>query len=313
MTARTIRTAFGAAGISLALVLAGCSTADPLGGDGGDTGDGDTSTITIGSQGFAESDILAYVYGLVLEENGYDVEYELGIGSRETFIPALQDGSIDFIPDYSGNLLYGADPEATATSSEDVTAALPAALEDLGLTVLEAAPAEDADALVVTPEFAEANDLTEIGDLAALNGAFTLGANTEFESRPYGRDGLAEVYGVEGWTFLPIDDFGGPATLEALLSNQIQVADIYTTTPSIAQNDLVVLEDPEDLIAAQNIIPLLNAELDIDALADLLDPVSAELTTEELLALNETAAGDDQPSPEDVARGWLVENGFIEE
>lgn len=311
MTARSNRVAAGLLAVALSGALVACSTSDPLEGDGG-TGGGDPTSITIGSQGFAESDILAYVYGLVLEENGYDVDYELGIGSREAFIPALQDGSIDFIPDYSGNLLYGADPDAEATSPEDVAAALPDALESLGLAVLEPAPAEDADALVVTPEFSEENGITSIGDLAKLNGAFTLGANTEFESRPYGRDGLASVYGVEDYTFLPIDDFGGPATLQALLDDQIQVADIYTTTPSIKQNDLVVLDDPENLIAAQNIIPLLNGELDVDALAELLNPVSEALTTEELLELNETAAGDDQPSPEQVARDWLVANGFLE-
>lgn len=309
MNARSTRLAAGVAALGLTAALAACSSADPLGGE--TTDGGDPTTITIGSQGFAESDILAHLYGLVLEENGYEVDYELGIGSRETFIPALQDGSIDFIPDYSGNLLYGADPDASATSPEDVAAALPAALEPLGLAVLEPAPAEDADALVVTPEFSQANGITSIGDLAELDGAFTLGANTEFESRPYGREGLASVYGVEGYTFLPIDDFGGPATLQALLDDQIQVADIYTTTPSIAQNDLVVLDDPENLIAAQNIIPLLNADLDVDALAELLDPVSAALTTEELLDLNEIAASDDQPSPEQVARDWLVANGFI--
>lgn len=309
MNARSTRLAAGVAALGLTAALAACSSADPLGGE--TTDGGDPTTITIGSQGFAESDILAHLYGLVLEENGYEVDYELGIGSRETFIPALQDGSIDFIPDYSGNLLYGADPDASATSPEDVAAALPAALEPLGLAVLEPAPAEDADALVVTPEFSQANGITSIGDLAELDGAFTLGANTEFESRPYGREGLASVYGVEGYTFLPIDDFGGPATLQALLDDQIQVADIYTTTPSIAQNDLVVLDDPENLIAAQNIIPLLNADLDVDALAELLDPVSAALTTEELLELNEIAASDDQPSPEQVARDWLVANGFI--
>lgn len=309
MNARSTRLAAGVAALGLTAALAACSSADPLGGE--TTDGGDPTTITIGSQGFAESDILAHLYGLVLEENGYEVDYELGIGSRETFIPALQDGSIDFIPDYSGNLLYGADPDASATSPEDVAAALPTALEPLGLAVLEPAPAEDADALVVTPEFSQANGITSIGDLAELDGAFTLGANTEFESRPYGREGLASVYGVEGYTFLPIDDFGGPATLQALLDDQIQVADIYTTTPSIAQNDLVVLDDPENLIAAQNIIPLLNADLDVDALAELLDPVSAALTTEELLDLNEIAASDDQPSPEQVARDWLVANGFI--
>lgn len=309
MFTHSTRLIAGVAALGLAGALAACSTQDPLGGEG--DGGGDVMTIVVGSQGFAESDILAQLYGQVLAANGYDVSYQPGIGSRETFIPALQDGSIDLIPDYAGNLLYGADPGATATSTEDVVAALPAALEPRGLAVLDAAPAEDADALVVTPEFAAEHGLVSIGDLAPIASQITIGANTEFESRPYGREGLESVYGVTGWTFKAIDDYGGPGTLSDLLAGNIQVADIYTTTPSIKQNDLVVLEDPENLIAAQNIIPLLRADRVTDELAALLDPVSAALTTDELLSLNEISAGDDKPSPEQVARDWLTANGFL--
>lgn len=113
----------GLAALGLTASLAACSGGNPLGGDDGDESLG---SITIGSQGFAESDILAQLYGQALAAGGYTVDYAPGIGSRETFIPALQDGSIDLIPDYAGNLLYGADPDATATSTADVMAALPA-------------------------------------------------------------------------------------------------------------------------------------------------------------------------------------------
>lgn len=304
----TKRTAIGALSLGIgAVLLAGCTSTDPL--DPGDRGDTGSGTITIGNQAFPESELLAQIYGQYLEANGYEVDYEAGIGSRETFIAALQDGSIDLIPDYAGNALVYADPDAEETSAEDVEAALPAALEPLGLAVTAAAPGEDSDALVVTPEFAEANDLATIGDLAPLSAEITLGANTEFE--PRWREGLAEVYGFEGWTFKPIDDYGGPGTLADLLAGAIQVADIYTTTPSIAANDLVVLDDDRDLFAAQNIIPLLNADVLTDDLAGLLDDVSALITTDVLLELNAEMAGDAKPSAADVAEAWLTEQGLL--
>lgn len=300
------RLAAGLAVLGVGLLTSGCTATDPL----ATTAEPD-STITIGSQGFAESDILAYVYGLVLADQGYDVTYQLGIGAREIFIPALQDGSIDLIADYSGNLLRAADPGAAASTSKDVNAALPAALEELDLTALEPAPAQDADALVVTAKFAEEHDLTSIGDLAPIASQITIGSNTEYETRQYGRPGLADVYGVEGWTFLPIDDFGGPATLEALLADRIQVADIFTTNPALEREDLVVLDDPKQLIAAQNIVPLLNETLPADELGAVLNPVSAQLTTAELTALNAVAAGPDKPSPERTAHDWLVQKGLL--
>ena len=305
-TMRRVAPAAAALGLG-ALVLAGCAGGgDPL--DPGTGGD-DAGTITIGNQAFPESELLAQIYGQYLEANGYEVAYEAGIGSRETFITALQDGSIDLIPDYAGNALIYANPDAEETSAEDVEAALPAALEPLGLAVTAAAPGEDSDALVVTREFASANGLETIGDLAPIAASVTLGANTEFE--PRWRDGLAEVYGFEGWAFKAIDDYGGPGTLADLLADAIQVADIYTTTPSIAANDLVVLEDDLDLFAAQNVIPLLNADVLTDELAALLDEVSALITTDVLLELNGEMASDAKPSAAQVATAWLTEVGLL--
>jgi osmoprotectant transport system substrate-binding protein len=304
----TKRAGISVLALGLTVALASCAGGgDPLGEETGGAGTG--GSITIGNQNFGESEILAQIYGQVLAANGYDVSYEPGIGSRETFIIALQDGSIDLIPDYAGNALIYANPDATETSAADVEAALPEALEPLGLAVTAAAPGEDSDALVVTPEYAEANDLTAIGDLAPLASSITLGANTEFE--PRWREGLAETYGFEGWAFKAIDDYGGPGTLADLLAGNIQVADIYTTTPSIADNDLVVLEDDQDLFAAQNIIPLLNADVLTDEIAALLDEVSAKITTEVLLELNAQFAGADAPSAADVATAWLESQGLL--
>lgn len=304
---RVKRITAGLVAIGLTASLAACASGNPLGG-GGST---ELGTITVGSQGFAESDILAQLYGQMLATNGYTVKYAPSIGSRETFIPALQDGSIGLIPDYAGNLLYGADPKATATSTADVMAALPAVLKPLGLTISSAAQAQDADALVVTKEFADANKLVTIADLAPIASTITIGANTEFEGRSYGRAGLESVYGVTGWKFKAIDDYGGPGTLSDLLKNNIQVADIYTTTPSIKANNLVVLQDPKHLIAAQNIVPLFNDKTYSVAVANIVDRVSNVLTTEELMSLNEIAAGDSKPSPEKVAKDWLTKMGLL--
>jgi osmoprotectant transport system substrate-binding protein len=302
--------------LGLTVALASCAGGgDPLGEETGGSGDG--TSITIGNQNFGESEILAQIYGQYLAANGYDVDYEEGIGSRETFVVALQDGSIDLIPDYAGNALIYADPAATATSAEDVEAALPAALESLGLAVTAAAPGEDSDALVVTSEYAETNNLSSISDLVPLASSITIGANTEFEDRwrdssgEITNDGLAEVYGFEGWAFKAIDDYGGPGTLAELLAGNIQVADIYTTTPSIVENDLVVLDDDADMFAAQNIVPLLNADVLTDELQTLLNDVSREITTDVLLELNAQFAGADAPSAADVAKAWLTEKGLI--
>jgi osmoprotectant transport system substrate-binding protein len=316
MSRRKITTLASIAAAS-ALVLTACSGGgDPLAGggssDGGSSsGGGDAGSVTIGSANFTESEIVANLYAIALEDAGVEVETNFQIGSREAYIPALQDGSIDLIPDYTGNLLRYLDPEATASAGSDVDAALPAALEPDGLVTLTPAPAESKDAVVVTSETAEEWNLTTIADLAPYNAETKFASNAEFAERPSGLPGLAALYGFEPVEFVAIADGGGPATVAALLDGTVQAANIYTTTPAIEENDFVVLEDPESNFAAQNVVPVLNADAVTDEITQVLDALSAELTTEDLLALNGRVSGDEKIEPAVAAREWLEEKGLI--
>lgn len=144
------------------------------------------------------------------------------------------------------------------------------------------------------------------GDTIAAG--LVLGGPPEFENRPDGLPGLAEVYGVTFGEFRKLDA-GGPLTINALKNGQIDAADIFTTDPSIAANDFVVLEDPEDLYAAQNVLPLINTAKVTDGVTAVLDAVSAELTTEDLIALNEQVINEQQDSAV-VAGEWLAGKGL---
>ena len=264
-------------------------------------------TITIGSANFPESALLAEIYAAALEADGLTVEKKLNIGNREAYYRALQDGSIDLIPEYSGALLSYLDKEATAVSAEDVYAALPAAVESDGLAVLEPSEAEDNDSLVVTRETAEKYSLTTIADLAPVAGELTLGAAPEFETRADGIPGLAENYGVTFGSFTALDP-GGPLSVNALKGGQVDVTDIFTTDPSIAANDWVVLEDPKNNFRAQQILPLVRDSL-VDQTADALNAVSAKLTTDNLTEML-VRVYSNEPA-EAVAMDWLTQNSLI--
>ena len=288
--------------LTLALSVAACggdpTKQAPAGGDG-------SKAIAIGSAAFPESEIIAEIYAHALEEKGFTVKKQLNIGAREVYIPALKNGEIDLVPEYTGNLLTYLDPKATASAPDAVTSALGKAVPD-GLTVLEPAPAEDKDSLNVTAAFAKENGVKSIADLAKLDG-LRLAANPEFKQRAYGIPGLEKVYGITGIAFTPISDGGGPATVKALTSGKVDVADIYSTTPSIKANKLVTLEDPKNLIAAQNVIPLIRTEKATDEVTQVLNAVSAELTTQELLELNEANQGEDKKAPATLAKEWVAE------
>jgi osmoprotectant transport system substrate-binding protein len=124
-------------------------------------------TLKVGSANFPENVVLADIYADALKGAGANVSTKLNIGSREKYIPALKDGSIDLIPEYSGVLLQYFKKGDAAASSDAVYAALQAAVPAT-LTVLDQSTAQDADAIVVTSATAQKYHLTSIADLAKV-------------------------------------------------------------------------------------------------------------------------------------------------
>ncbi|MFR9806710.1 ABC transporter substrate-binding protein [Pseudonocardia sp. RS010] len=299
-----------AAGAALILGLAACGgggSNDPL-GSGGTQAPAAPDVVRIGSADFPENQVLAEIYAQTLESKGVKVERNFNIGSREVYFPALTDGSIDLIPDYTGVLLQYIDKNATETESDPVYAALQQAVP-APLTVLDKAAAENKDAVVVTGRFAQENNLKEIGDLAPIAGEMVFGGPSEFQTRPDGIPGLEETYGLTFKEFRALDT-GGPLTVAALNDGTVQAADLFTTDPAIEDNGFVALADPKNNFAAQNVVPLINASKATDTVKQALDAVQATLTTEDLVELNRTLAGPDKPDVGTVAKNWLAQQGL---
>jgi len=100
---------------------------------------------------------------------------------------------------------------------------------------------------------------------------------------------------------------------EALNAGAIQVARVCTTQGQIAQYNLVLLVDDRGLNPAQNLAPVVTAEL-ADAggalLESTLNEVSGELATEDLTELNLLVTVD-LGDLEDVVQAWLEDHGLI--
>ena len=274
---------------------------------------GHGSRITVGAQDSLENRILAQVYGQVLADHGYLVDYNEGVGERPAFLAALQSGSVDLVPDSAGELLYEVDDAAFARSADDIDDALPDAMKARKLHVLDEAPADNAVAFVVTQDFAKERQVASIGELAYLADEITMGVSEGFDEERYGSSGLLSVYGVSGFDTRELDDDGGAATIGALLTRSVQVAVIPSTSPSIIRNNLLVLSDPKSLITTQNIVSVVNEQANTPDVQAILNPVSAMISTEELRVLNEQATADSRPSPESIARDWLLDKGLIRE
>ncbi|MBT2414195.1 ABC transporter substrate-binding protein [Streptomyces sp. ISL-12] len=299
----------GAAAVALtaaAALLVGCSSGDDGGDNPLDGEKAEAGTVVVGSNNFAESTLLADIYGEALKAKGIEVTYKHNIGSRETTYGLMKNGSVTVLPEYNGSLLAYLDADAEQTSAEAVNTAAKAAL-DKSLTLLEPSPAEDKDSVSVNAATAEKYKLTSdstLADLKDIAPELVIGGSPEFQTRQQGLKGLESEYGLKFKSFKALDA-GGPLTQAALTKNTVQAADIFTTDPTIVKEKFVVLKDPDNFFGFANVTPLVNKEGLSEEGVAALNAVSAALDTETLLDLDAQVQLE-KKDPLDVAKSWLA-------
>ena len=297
--------------VAAATVVAAVLPLSACGGDPTTASSGDSSTITIGSANFPENELLAEIYSQALEAKDVKVNRKFNIGARERYLKALDDGSIDMIPEYNGALLAalsGQDVPKDISTPQELYDALQKVLPK-GTETLEQSPAEDKDTLTVTGETASKYNLKTIEDLKPVASQLTLGGGPEFAKRYQGVVGLKSLYGVTFKSFKPLDP-GGPLTKAALKKGDIQVANIFSTDSSIETDKLVVLEDTKNLFLAQNVVPVIRSSKVNADVTSALNDVSKALTTEDLTKYLAEVAVDKKDSAT-VAKEFLSDKGIV--
>jgi osmoprotectant transport system substrate-binding protein len=307
ITATKLRVGIAAAlAVSAAAALSGCSSGSPL-SSGSSSSAAPSGTIVIGSQQYYSNTIISEIYAQELSHEGFKVKRDFNIGQREVYIPQLEKGNVDVIPEYSGNLLQYLDKTSTASTPAQIVTGLKKALPD-GLRALPAAPATDQDSYTVTKEFSDKNNVTSLSQLKNVSGALKVGANSEFETRPYGPKGLKSTYGATA-TVTAIEDSGGALTVKALKDGTVQLADLYTSDPAIKANNFVILKDPKHLILPQNITPVVSKKVNSKAAAAI-EKVDKYLTQTALITLN-TESTTDKEQTATIAKKFLTSHGLL--
>jgi osmoprotectant transport system substrate-binding protein len=291
-----------AAVAAMALPLSSCGGGDPT----STTSSGGSSSITIGSANFPENELLAEIYAQALEGKDVKVNRKFNIGAREVYLKALEDGSINMIPEYNGALLAGLSKGGTIPAGVNTTEQVNSALEKVlpkGTEILKSSPAEDKDTLTVTSATAKKYSLKTIDDLKPVASKLVIGAGPEFAKREQGLVGLKKVYGLTFKEFKPLD-VGGPLTKAALKKDDIQVANIFSTDSSIVTDKLVVLQDTKTLFPAQNVTPIIETSKVKGDVESTIDGVSAALNTEDLTTYLAKVQVD-KKDPATVAKQFL--------
>jgi osmoprotectant transport system substrate-binding protein len=271
-------------------------------------------TITVGSSNFPESIILGSLYAQALKAKGYKVAERSSIGAREVYFRALEAGSINFFPEYTGSALNHLTKQTNSSKPDPKQNydALVTELKKVHLTALAMADAQDQDGVVTNKQTADKYNLKKVSDLKPVGSQLVFGGPPECPKRISCLKGLEQVYGIHFKDFKALD-VGGPITVRALKANGVQVADLFTTDASIAVNGFVVLEQDKPIVGAENIVPIVRDEVVTaygSTFTDFVDSITKKLTTAGLTQLNKRVVIDKEDA-KTVAADWLKTNGFM--
>jgi osmoprotectant transport system substrate-binding protein len=300
------------AGLSLLLVVA-CGN---VGGSGGsDSGGG--PTITVGSKNFTEQYILGNMYAQALEANGFNVETKLDLGSEQIADKALQDGQIDLYPEYTGTALvaivpYDGDPTDLNTPKDTYEAAKKGyAKRDPADTMLTPAPFNNTYGIFVRRSVAEDQGITNLEQLSKASPNLTFISYSEFQNRSDGYPNVKKNYPAFDFDQIEIVNQLG-LRYSGLESGEGDVGVGFTTDGQLTSDQLVVMEDPKSIWPFYYPAPVVRSDVleENPKIKGILNEVSASLDVETMRELN-GQVDLDQEDPEDVAQGYLEEQGIV--
>jgi osmoprotectant transport system substrate-binding protein len=274
--------------------------------------------VVIVGQKFTEADIMTQLYKAVLDDAGYDTSVK-NLGARDIYLGPLGKGDVTISADYLSSMTEalnrkanGDDAPKVASPDADATLVeLNKLAKKEGLTALEPAKAQDANAFAVTKKFAEDKHLTTLSDLGASGLSVKLGGNSDCPQRADCQKGLEDTYGIKVSGFQPTG-FGSQATKKDLVDGATQIGSVGTTDATLDSLGLVILTDDKHLQNAENLVPIVNSDWlkDHKDARTALDKLSAVLTTEDLTMMI-GKVDLDREKASDVAEAYLKDKGLI--
>jgi len=257
--------------------------------------------VQVGSKRFTESYVLGELVRQSLQRAGVAAEHRQGLGNTAILAQALQAGSIDVYPEYTGTIarellkLEGSPPDLPALNQALAARGLKAAVP-LGFNNSYALAMREADAARLGVD-----SISALARLAPAEAArLRLGLSHEFLQRADGWPGLARAYGLRLATPAGIDH---GLAYEALAGSQVDLIDVYTTDAKLARLPLRVLRDDRHFFPRYDALLLMRASLDERPLAAAL---AGRIDARRMMELNAQVELDGR-SFAAVAAGFLAE------
>lgn len=270
--------------------------------------------IVVGSKNFTEQKILGEIYAQGLAAAGYDISTELNLGDEKTALKALQNGTIDAYPEYTGTALGSLFGVASEDIPTDPQAAYEQTRKDFAkenLTALPPTPFTNSNEVGLTADKAEKLGVEKISDLQGKSQDLTLYGTPECRQRQDCLLGLQQVYDLQFKKFVPVSP---DLRHEVLENGQADLSIVFTTDPRNERDDIVLLEDDRGIFPPYNATFVVRDQT-VEAAGPDLEKVVAQigkgLTGPVMSELN-ARADLDKKTPQEVAKEYLQESGLTQ-
>lgn len=309
--------------IAAGTLLSGCSLgeAPPSGVTGGSLAKDSNLEgvkLAVGGKEFTEQLVLCEVAAQALESTGAEVSRSCGLSGTSSVRSALASGDIDLYWEYTGTgwitHLGQTDPIADPQKLYESVAKQDD--EKNSITWLTPSPANNTYAIAVSNEKAQELGVKTMSDYAALASKDPAAAGfcgaAEFFGRNDGWPGVEKAYGFK----LPrnnVSELAAGAVYNSIdKSAPCNFGEVFATDGRIEALGLTVLEDDKHYFTPYNPAVTVRTEAikENPAIGDVLGKVTEALTDETLRQLNATVDVDGK-TPEETAKTWLAEKGFI--
>lgn len=291
--------------LSIAVLSSGCTQPS--------SDDANEKTIVIGSKMFQESYILAHMTSLLLEDSGYKTEVKEGLGGTFVNYEALKQGQINAYVEYTGTA-YSQILKKPALDVWDPGVVYEEAKEGLleqdGIVIANIFGFEDAYAIAVKEDWAEANNVSKISDLEVYASEMTIGTDPEFASR---EDGLPQIEKVYGFEFMEYKQTVATIMYEAIKNDEVDAISAYTTDTRNDLFDLKILEDDKNALPPYHAITIVTKEFadENPDVMNVLQKLDTKINQDTMRSLN-YKYDVDKMEARDIAREFLIEQELIE-
>ncbi|GKV56457.1 glycine/betaine ABC transporter permease [Sporosarcina sp. NCCP-2222] len=272
----------------------------------------DEQQLVIGAKLGAEPEILINMYKLLIEEEtDLSVELKPGLGKTSFVFQALQSGSIDMYPEFTGTALseFLKEEAASNNRNEVYEQARDGLAEQFDLALLPPMAYNNTYTLAVSEAFEQQYGVKTISDLAAVETAVKAGFTLEFKDREDGYRGIRSLYGLD---FPSVQTMEPKLRYQAIKTGDINLMDAYSTDSELQEYKMTVLEDDKELFPPYQGAPLLREETleQYPELENVLNQLAGKVTDDEMRDLNYRVNAEGE-SPEDVAQEFLKNAGLL--